>query len=229
MASSSLSLSMSPLTVRADGLCRNPLEAVNDKRFLNHVSFGSSQFLAGRQISIASKTSAPLLHSRKQLSVEAKGRRNVPGSGAQTVRMEPKIPQFAADDETAYFSIFIRGKTVKQWYPLSIVSGGPVAKSMMQLMSSDLGRKLYQSTLTRNIASAIYKDADVMSNQAKKAIPLLETQTSFEFGYKIVDKTNPKSSMIGSNVIKIPAEGEMTTVLDRVKEFFSLSFGGESK
>lgn len=46
---------------------------------------------------------------------------------------------------------------VNIWYPLSMVSGGTTAKMMVNAMKWDLGKQLYEGTLTRNLGSVIYK------------------------------------------------------------------------
>jgi len=40
---------------------------------------------------------------------------------------------------------------------LSVVTGGTTAKMMVGAMKNDWGKKLYEGTLTRNIAGVIYK------------------------------------------------------------------------
>lgn len=40
---------------------------------------------------------------------------------------------------------------------MSVVTGGTTAKLMVGAMKNDLGKRLYEGTLTRNIAGVIYK------------------------------------------------------------------------
>jgi hypothetical protein len=46
---------------------------------------------------------------------------------------------------------------IPEWFPLSIIDGGTQAQGMLAQMKSDFGKKIFQNTLTRNIAGAIYK------------------------------------------------------------------------
>ncbi|GBG78958.1 hypothetical protein CBR_g28672 [Chara braunii] len=144
---------------------------------------------------------------------------------------QPRVPQLPnlEEDGNSKFILFIRSKNVPQWYPLSVVTGGSQANILTTMMESKFGRKLYQSTLTRNVAAVIYRDEKEVQTTAIKQWPVLKNATAFEYGYKVADKNNPRASFMASNVIKIPPESELKTVAGRVKDFWTnLTSGGSS-
>lgn len=147
---------------------------------------------------------------RRSLS-EKYGRQPQPGMSMPNVE----------GDDTPKFVIFIKTKNVNIWYPLSMVSGGTTAQMMVNLMKWDLGKKMYGGTLTRNMASVVYKDERAIQQTAIKQYPMLKGASGFEYGYKMVDKENPRASISGSNVVKIPPKEELKTVVDKAKDMFS--------
>eukprot|EP00244_Chara_vulgaris_P007074 TRINITY_DN2654_c0_g1_i2.p1 TRINITY_DN2654_c0_g1~~TRINITY_DN2654_c0_g1_i2.p1 ORF type:complete len:279 (+),score=36.15 TRINITY_DN2654_c0_g1_i2:540-1376(+) len=137
----------------------------------------------------------------------------------------PQLPNLE-DDGNSKFILFVRSN-VPQWYPLSVVTGGSQANVLTTMMESKFGRKLYESTLTRNVAAVIYRDEKEVQTSAIKQWPVLKNATAFEYGYKVADKKNPRSSFMASNVIQIPPENELKTVAGRVKDFWTnLTSGG---
>ncbi|CAM6105873.1 unnamed protein product [Calypogeia fissa] len=162
------------------------------------------------------------LGRRGVVLVQAKGRKGtLPGMpGNARASPTPQMPNFDADDNPK-FVIFIRTLNVPRWYPLSIVSGGTTAKIMLAAMNNEWGRKLYGGTLTRNMASVVYKDERAIRQSAFKTYPVLKAASGFRYGYKIVDKKNPRSALTSSDVIEIPPEGELTSIMDKVKEGFA--------
>ncbi|CAK9875717.1 unnamed protein product [Sphagnum jensenii] len=157
------------------------------------------------------------------LSVQAKGRRSpIPGRKPQPMPSLPKVD----DDGNPKFVLFIRTKNVPRWYPLSIVTGGTTAKVMVAAMGNEWGKKFYQGTLTRNIAGVIYKDERAVKQAALKQYPVLKAATGFEYGYKIMDTKNPKAALFGSDVIQVPPQEELKSVVDKVKDFFGNTVEG---
>eukprot|EP00271_Cylindrocystis_brebissonii_P018437 TRINITY_DN5213_c0_g1_i1.p1 TRINITY_DN5213_c0_g1~~TRINITY_DN5213_c0_g1_i1.p1 ORF type:complete len:325 (-),score=53.54 TRINITY_DN5213_c0_g1_i1:834-1712(-) len=181
---------------------------------VSRVAASSSRFMCGNSVlpqRICSGSALGDRRSSRRLVVEAKkgapgmpGKMGAPGMGQ--MRMAPRIPEFDAEDKTTYFTIFIRGNLLKQWFPLNIVSGGSGATNLMWLMSSDLGKKLYQGTLTRVMSQSCYKDADLIIKKAQEVYPELRSQGSFSFGYKVLDKKDPKAALTTVNVIQVPPE-----------------------
>ncbi|KAG0626247.1 hypothetical protein M758_2G114200 [Ceratodon purpureus] len=157
---------------------------------------------------------------RGVLRVEAKGRRTAGVPGRQPNRQQmPAMPPMDADDNPK-FVLFIRTLNVPRWYPLSVVTGGTTAKMMVGAMKNDWGKKLYEGTLTRNIAGVIYKDERAIRQTAIKQYPVLKSATGFQYGYKIMDPANPKSALFASDVVTIPPKEELNSVVDKVKDFF---------
>lgn len=155
------------------------------------------------------------------VSVRAKGRRNAGIPGRQPNRQQmPSMPAME-DDGNPKFVLFIRTLNVPRWYPLSVVTGGTTAKMMVGAMKNDWGKKLYEGTLTRNIAGVIYKDEKKIIQTAIKQYPVLKSATGFQYGYKIMDPEKPQSAMFSSDVVTIPPQEELNSVVDKVKGFFS--------
>jgi hypothetical protein len=46
---------------------------------------------------------------------------------------------------------------VPLWFPLSIITGGNLAKVVVTAMGNEWGKKMAQSTLTRDLGNALYK------------------------------------------------------------------------
>eukprot|EP00245_Coleochaete_scutata_P010028 TRINITY_DN3444_c0_g1_i1.p1 TRINITY_DN3444_c0_g1~~TRINITY_DN3444_c0_g1_i1.p1 ORF type:complete len:276 (+),score=45.49 TRINITY_DN3444_c0_g1_i1:38-865(+) len=186
----------------------------------------SSSFLAGRHIgeNCGGETSSATQGHSWKLAVEAKkGKgafRGKPWLAPGGAQQAPAMPKVDENDDTPKFVLFVRSKNLPRWFPLSIVSGGNTAKVMVSAMGNEWGRKLYGGTLTRNMASVIYKDEKQMRLTAVKAYPLLKEARAFEYGYKIMDQKNPRASMYGTDVIAIPPKEELKSVVDKVKDFF---------
>eukprot|EP00850_Spirogloea_muscicola_P016175 SM000129S26162 [mRNA] locus=s129:362264:364482:+ [translate_table: standard] len=194
-----------------------------------------SEFLgAGRRRLLALPSPATSLPSsdatqRPGVSVRAKGKRNaMPGGvrrGAGQQAM-PSLPKIDTADDTPKFVLFIRTKNVSRWYPLSVITGGTAAKLMLGAMKNDIGKRLYQGTLTRNIASVVYNDERAVRTTAIKAYPVLKAATGFEYGYKVMDNNNPRAAMFGTDVVQIPPQEEIATgIVDKVKGFFGNAAG----
>lgn len=154
------------------------------------------------------------------LTVRAKGRRNAGVPGRQPNRQQmPAIPKMDNDDNPK-FVLFIRTLNVPRWYPLSIVTGGTTAKMMVGAMKNDWGKKLYEGTLTRNIAGVIYKDEISIQKTAIKQYPILKAATGFQYGYKIMDPEKPQSALFASDVVPVPPKEELNSVVDKVRGLF---------
>jgi len=154
------------------------------------------------------------------LSVRAKGRRTAGVPGRQPNRQQmPAMPKMD-DDDNPKFVLFIRTLNVPRWYPLSVVTGGTTAKMMVGAMKNDWGKKLYEGTLTRNIAGVIYKDERSIRQTAIKQYPVLKAATGFQYGYKVMDPAKPQSALFASDVVPVPPKEELNSVVDKVKGFF---------
>ena len=69
----------------------------------------------------------------------------------KTAAQAPPTPP--VDPNNAEFVIFVRAVKYPQWYPLSVMNGGPAANVLVKAMESDLGKKLSGNTLVRNIGT----------------------------------------------------------------------------
>ncbi|KAK1381566.1 putative Oligopeptidase [Heracleum sosnowskyi] len=117
----------------------------------------------------------------------------------------PAMPKME-EDGNPRFVIFIRMANVYLWYPLSIVAGGTTAKIM--------------DTLARNLAAVIYKDEKAIQKTAIKQHRVLRSATEFRYGYKIVENGNMRAAISSNDVIELPKQDELKTVVDKVKDFF---------
>ncbi|KAJ4961037.1 hypothetical protein NE237_020947 [Protea cynaroides] len=154
--------------------------------------------------------------------VQAKGKKGMAARQFQRTP-PPSLPQIE-DDGNPKFVIFIRMANVYLWYPLSIITGGTTAKIMVAAKDNFLGKYIYKDTLARNLAAVIYKDEKEIQKTAFKQYRVLRSATNFRYGYKLVENNNLRSALSTSDVIELPRQEELKTVLDKVKDFF-----GEAK
>lgn len=49
---------------------------------------------------------------------------------------------------------------------------------------------------------------------------MLRTATEFRYGYKLVENGNLRAALSTTDVIELPTEDQLKTVLDKVKDFF---------
>ncbi|KAI3452628.1 hypothetical protein Pfo_009292 [Paulownia fortunei] len=110
------------------------------------------------------------------------------------------------------------------WYPLNIVTGGTTAKIMVAAKDNFLGKYIYKDTLARNLAAVIYRDEMEIQKMAMKQFSVLRSATEFRYGYKLVENNNLRVALAANDVIELPTQDELKTVLDKVKDFF-----GEAK
>ncbi|XP_074557087.1 protein HHL1, chloroplastic isoform X2 [Curcuma longa] len=177
---------------------------------------------SGSPLPYNSSSSSSKLGQRKTrrslLVVEAKGKKGMM-SGRQFQRAPPPLPKIE-DDGNPRFVIFIRTSNVYLWYPLSIVSGGTTAKIMVAAKDNFLGKYIYKDTIARNLAAVIYKDEKEIQKTAFKQFRVLRSATSFRYGYKLVENNNLRAAISTNNVIELPPQEELKTVVDKVKDFF---------
>ncbi|CAN7086876.1 unnamed protein product [Brassica oleracea var. botrytis] len=149
--------------------------------------------------------------------VEAKGKKGM--AARQYQRTPPPMPKIE-DDGNPRFVIFIRMANVYLWYPLSIIAGGTTAKIMVAAKDNLLGKYIYKDTIARNIAAVIYRDEKEIQKTAIKQHRVLRTATEFRYGYKLVENGNMRAALSTSDVIELPTQDQLKTVLDKVKDFF---------
>ncbi|XP_022727260.1 protein HHL1, chloroplastic-like isoform X1 [Durio zibethinus] len=152
------------------------------------------------------------------LVIEAKGKK---GMAARRFQRPPPPPlPKIEEDGNPRFVIFIRMANVNLWYPLSLVSGGTTAKIMVAAKDNFLGKYIYKDTLARNLAAVIYRDEKEIQKTAFKQFRVLRSATEFRYGYKLVENGNMRAALSTNNVIELPTQDQLKTVLDKVKDFF---------
>ncbi|GMJ08212.1 HYPERSENSITIVE TO HIGH LIGHT 1 [Hibiscus trionum] len=154
----------------------------------------------------------------RTLVVEAKGKK---GMAARQFQRPPPPPlPKIEDDDNPRFVIFIRMANVNLWYPLSIITGGTTAKIMVAAKDNFLGKYIYKDTLARNLAAVIYRDEKEIQKTAFKQFRLLQSATDFRYGYKLVENSDIKAAVSTNDVIELPTQDQLKTVVDKVKDFF---------
>ncbi|KAE9607987.1 hypothetical protein Lal_00003689 [Lupinus albus] len=159
-------------------------------------------------------------HRRRNsvLVVEAKGKKGMMARQYQRPP-PPPLPKIE-DDGNPKFVIFMRMANVYLWYPLSVVTGGTTAKIMVAAKDNFLGKYVYKDTLDKNLAAVIYQDEKEIQKTAFKQYRVLRSATNFRYGYKLVENGNIRSALSTTDVIELPTEDKLKTVLDKVKDFF---------
>ncbi|XP_018813126.1 protein HHL1, chloroplastic isoform X2 [Juglans regia] len=163
-------------------------------------------------------TQQPQQRQKHVLVVQAKGRKGMQARQFQR-QPPPSLPKIE-DDGNPRFVIFIRIANVYLWYPLSLITGGTTAKIMVAAKDNFLGKYIYKDTLARNLAAVIYRDEKAIQKTAFKQYRVLRTATDFRYGYKIVENGNVRAALSTTDVIELPTQDELKTVLDKVKDFF---------
>ncbi|CAL9054347.1 unnamed protein product, partial [Musa banksii] len=182
-------------------------------------------FLRGSPLASVKTGNKRQQRRRNLLVVEAKGKRGMM-AGRQSQRPPPpRLPKIE-DDGNPRFVVFIRTSNVYLWYPLSIISGGTTAKIMVAAKDNFLGKYIYKDTIARNIAAVIYRDEKEIQKTAVKQYRVLRSATSFRYGYKLVENNNLRAAISTSNVIELPTQEELKTVLDKVKDLFGNATSG---
>ncbi|CDP13288.1 unnamed protein product [Coffea canephora] len=152
------------------------------------------------------------------LIVEAKGKKGMAARQYQRTP-PPPLPKIE-DDGNPRFVIFIRMANVYLWYPINLVTGGTTAKIMVAAKDNFLGKYIYKDTLDRNLAAVIYRDEKEIQKMAMKQHRVLRSSTEFRYGYKLVENNNLRAALSSNDVIELPRQEELKTVLDKVKDFF---------
>ncbi|KAJ9176252.1 hypothetical protein P3X46_011587 [Hevea brasiliensis] len=152
------------------------------------------------------------------LVVKAKGKKGMQARQFQRPPT-PSLPKIE-DDGNPKFVIFIRMANVYLWYPLSLVTGGTTAKIMVAAKDNFLGKYIYKDTLARNLAAVIYRDEKEIQKTAFKQYRVLQSATEFRYGYKLVENGNVRAALSTTDVIELPTQDQLKTVVDKVKDFF---------
>ncbi|XP_073132732.1 protein HHL1, chloroplastic-like [Henckelia pumila] len=191
-------------------LVRLPLSSSNGRSRTQHSLFSAT----------TTTTTCNPCHQKHKLPmlVQAKSKKGMAARQYQR-QAPPPLPKLE-DDGNPKFVIFIRMANVYLWYPLNIVTGGTTAKIMVAAKDNFLGKYIYKDTLTRNLAAVIYRDEKEMQKMAIKQFRVLRSATEFKYGYKLVENNNLRAALAANDVIELPSQEELKTVLDKVKDFF---------
>ncbi|XP_021744261.1 protein HHL1, chloroplastic-like [Chenopodium quinoa] len=169
---------------------------------------------------ISTRTKSPKLQKGQNLQfvVEAKGKK---GMSSRLLQRPPPPPlPKIEDDGNPRFVIFIRMANVYLWYPLNLVTGGTTAKIMVAAKDNFLGKYIYKDTIARNLAAVVYRDEKELIKIAQKQFRILRNATEFRYGYKLVENCDIKTALTPKNVIELPTQDQLKTVVDKVKDFF---------
>ncbi|KAL0357816.1 UNVERIFIED_CONTAM: protein HHL1, chloroplastic [Sesamum calycinum] len=123
------------------------------------------------------------------------------------------------------FSLGYESLLFSSWSGLPLVpaeyrNGGTTAKIMVAAKDNFLGKYIYKDTLARNLAAVIYRDEKEIQKIAMKQFRVLRSATDFRYGYKLVENNNLRAALAANDVIELPTQDELKTVLDKVKDFF---------
>ncbi len=126
------------------------------------------------------------------------------------------------DPDNEQFVIYVRSKKgFKSWYPLNVVTGGSTANTLVKGLGSDVSKDLATKSLTNNIGQAIYKDIDQLEEMCRR-MPMLKAAKELEYGFMILDKTDPSSMFkpAPQKVFVIPPEEETRMPAQQMAEGF---------
>ncbi|XP_058093784.1 protein HHL1, chloroplastic [Magnolia sinica] len=171
-----------------------------------------------RTSTLSRPSSCSRRQQKKHLVVEAKGKKGVQSRQFQRTP-PPGLPKIE-DDGNPRFVIFIRTDSVYLWYPLSLITGGTTAKIMVAAKDNLLGKYIYKDTIARNLAAVIYKDEKEIQKTAFRQYRVLRSATAFRYGYKLVENNDVRAALSSTNVIELPTQEELKTVVDKVMDFF---------
>ncbi|KAL8520069.1 hypothetical protein ACS0TY_010848 [Phlomoides rotata] len=182
-------------------------------------SSSNGDSLIRRHSLFSSTRTTPKHHTRfQQLVVEAKGKKGMAARQFQRAP-PPPLPKLE-DDGNPKFVIFIRMANVYLWYPLNVVTGGTTAKIMVAAKDNFLGKYIYKDTLARNLAAVIYNDEKEIQKMATKQFRILRSAKDFRYGYKLVENNNLRAALAPNDVVELPTQDQLKTVVDKVKDFF---------
>lgn len=99
--------------------------------------------------------------------------------------------------------------SVPKWMPVSVISGGAAANSLVENMDTAWGRKLYSKLLIKQLANGVYKECGKVETQVKEARPEFKNVDRFEWGFKVRDKAKPKEWIKAENVTIFPPQDKL--------------------
>eukprot|EP00891_Asterochloris_glomerata_P007488 jgi/Astpho2/7488/Aster-02060 len=155
---------------------------------------------------------------------KSKGKQQMRG-GRTAPPQRPEIPTPDVDEANAEFVLFARNTMLPQWVPVTIIKGGSQAKFLADALEHEFGRALYAKVLVRQLATDIWKDKKKLDNQLKRQPNSpMKYANEIQYGFKIRDKSNPKSWHKAEGITLLPNPDTLTpTVVDRVRKFFKRS------
>ena len=134
--------------------------------------------------------------------------RTVPGRkrGADMAPSGPQMPD-SSDTEGPVFLIMVKSSRMPTWYPVTFMNGGSQAEVMTKGMETEWSKGIARGALVREIGNLIYKDEQGVKEATLGQYPNLRKAPELEWGFKMVDKANPKDSFSSNNVTMIPPKG----------------------
>ncbi|GAB0489648.1 hypothetical protein MMPV_000873 [Pyropia vietnamensis] len=112
------------------------------------------------------------------------------GRVQQPLRPAPRGPPPVPEDGTPIFTVLVRSRRSKLWYPVGAVRGDGRAKALVASMRTSWGKKLYQGALNKGMAQAVFSgDGNKFTDQALRQYPQLKkSKADLQFGYKVTAK-----------------------------------------
>ena len=108
-----------------------------------------------------------------------------------------------------------------QWFPVSVIKGGAALDSLLKGCQTEWGKRLYGKTLIRNIAGSLYKQKNELEDEVRKQ-DMFKWCKTFQYGFKVRDKSRPGSWFQPENITLLPPEGDLEpTILERFGQWTS--------
>lgn len=111
----------------------------------------------------------------RSVGVSAQYLKRPPGAPApagmnaqQQQQRQRAVQDVDVDKENPQFVIFVRSSKIKMWYPLNLVSGGPLAKGLVSGLDNQFFKGMASGALVTQLKQAVYKDIDAVENAARK-------------------------------------------------------------
>lgn len=189
-------------------------------------SCSATKVYGGRAVAATPSTTRGNANRRRgAVEVSAKGksgRRSTPGRQNQQQQAGPAMPDFSKQ-EGPVFLIMVRSRRVPVWYPVSFINGGTQAEIMTKGMESDWSAGIASGALTREIGKLVYQQEDQIMEAVRAQWPTLKKTVDVQFGYKIVNKEDPMSTMTSKDVNIVPDKDsdELVSPLEAAKSIAS--------
>eukprot|EP00667_Euglena_gracilis_P019921 EG_transcript_21442 len=124
---------------------------------------------------------------------------------------QPPLPVPPVNPVNEEFVVFVRATVLgERWLPITIMVGGPDADNLVKGSQGSTSPELYHNELLRSIGQVIYNDQGKIEAQLRQAnIAGIREETSFEYGFKVRDKTKPEAWMDETGIVALPPKAEL--------------------